>query len=103
MGGSMVQIIEGQDRHLHTDLFDSLFKTRFETFVLGRQWSLPSRHGREVDQYDDHRAVYFIDLDQDGFIQGSVRLTPTLTSSLTADYYPHLNKTALLLRDPFVL
>lgn len=99
----MVQIIRGNDRHLHPELFDRLFKARYETFVLGRRWSLPVSQGREIDQYDNSDAVYFLDFDDAGYLQGSVRLTPTLTSSLTADYYAHLCQTGDLLRDPFVL
>ena len=98
----MVQVIEGKDRNLYPELFDRLFRARYETFVLGRQWSLPARQGREIDQYDNNNAVYFVDFDDTGYLQGSVRLTPTLTSSLTADYYAHLCQTADLLRDPFI-
>jgi len=99
----MVQIIEGKDRHLYPELFDRLFRARYETFVIGRQWSLPTTQGREIDQYDNDDAVYLVDFDETGYLQGSVRLTPSVTSSLTADYYAHLCQTRDLLRDPFVL
>ena len=98
----MVQIIEGKDRHLNPELFDRMFRARYETFVVSRCWSLPARHGKEIDQYDNESAVYFVDFDEAGHLQGSVRLTPTMTDSLTADYYPHLCERAVMLRDPFV-
>jgi acyl-homoserine lactone synthase len=98
----MVEIVEGKDRALYPELFERLFKARYETFVLNRCWSLPTRCGKEIDQYDNDSAVYFVDFDEKGHLQGSVRLTPTLTGSLTADYYPHLSQGAVMLRDPFV-
>lgn len=99
----MVKIIEGRDRKNHAALFERLFRARYETFVVNRRWSLPARNGLEIDQYDTDQAVYFIDIDEVGHLQGAVRLTPTVSASLTADYYPHLSddkRTAL--RDPFV-
>jgi N-acyl-L-homoserine lactone synthetase len=98
----MVQVIEGKDRHSFPELFDRIFRARYETFVLAREWSLPARNGREIDQYDNDNAVYFVDFDETGHLQGSVRLTPTLTNSLTADYYSHLCQPAIALRDPFI-
>jgi acyl-homoserine lactone synthase len=101
----MLKIVEGRFRNSFPEFFDLIFRARYETFVLGRQWSLPvqfHRGDREVDQYDNDDAVYFADFDETGHLQGSLRLTPTVTSSLTADYFPHLCETAAIPRDPFV-
>ena len=98
----MVEIIEGKDKALYPDIFERIFKARYETFVLNRCWSLPTRCGKEIDQYDNDNAVYLVDFDRDGHLQGSVRLTPTVSSSLTADYYPHLCDEAFSPRDPFI-
>ncbi|MEM7192849.1 MAG: hypothetical protein AAF405_08325, partial [Pseudomonadota bacterium] len=43
-----------------------------------------------------------VDFDDAGYLQGAVRLTPTVSASLTADYYPHLSDGDVSLRDPFV-
>ena len=98
----MVRVIEGKDRARHADLFETLFRARYETFVVNRCWSLPARNGLEIDQYDTDQAVYFVDFDAAGHLQGAVRLTPTMSASLTADYYPHLSDGGTALRDPFV-
>jgi N-acyl-L-homoserine lactone synthetase len=98
----MVEIIEGKDKALYPDIFEKIFRARYETFVLNRCWSLPTRCGKEIDQYDNDSAVYFVDFDEEGHLQGSVRLTPTMTNSLTADYYPHLCAAAFSPRDPFI-
>ena len=98
----VVQIIEGKDKGRHQDLLATMFRARYEAFIVERGWSLPARHGLEVDQYDNDRSVYIVDLDDAGYLQGSVRLTPTVTDSLTADYYPHLSDSITELRDPCV-
>jgi len=86
----MIRIVRGSDRDKSADLFDDLFRLRYQVFVKGRGWSLPTNRGCETDQYDTDDTVYFIDLDQEGAIVGSVRITPTDRYSLLADYFPHL-------------
>jgi acyl-homoserine lactone synthase len=56
----------------------------------------------EIDQYDDDDAVYFLDLDDEDRIQGTVRMTPTAKSSLLADYFPHLVENGQSPRSPHV-
>jgi len=86
----VVAIITHTNSGVDQVCLDELFCLRHRVFVEGRGWSLPSRRDREVDQYDDRRAVYFVDRGPGGAIEASVRLTPTLHSSLLADYFPHL-------------
>ncbi|MCP4935228.1 MAG: GNAT family N-acetyltransferase [bacterium] len=86
----MVMIIRGKDRKEHQEYFDQLFKLRYKIFIEGRGWSLPTKQGLEIDQYDDEEAIYFLDLNEERKIEGTVRITPTEKSSLTADYFSHL-------------
>jgi len=83
-------ILYGYERDKYKSYFDQIFRLRYKVFIQQRGWSLPSKDGFEVDQYDTKDAVYFITLNSDGVIEGSVRLTPTVHSSLLADYFPHL-------------
>jgi acyl-homoserine lactone synthase len=83
-------ILYGHEHDKYKNLFDQIFRLRYKVFIQQRGWSLPSRGGFEIDQYDTNDAVYFITLDEDGLIEGSVRATPTVHSSLLADYFPHL-------------
>ncbi len=98
----MVLILKGSQRREHAALFDKLFRLRHQIFVRGRGWSLPSMQGMEIDQYDTDNAYYFLDLNDDGTIEGSVRMTPTMQSSLLADYFPHLVENGLSPRDPSI-
>lgn len=86
----MVIVLNGSERRKYPDYFDRLFRLRYRVFVQQRGWSLPAANDREIDQYDDNDAVYFLDLDEDANILGTVRMTPTTKSSLLADYFPHL-------------
>jgi acyl-homoserine lactone synthase len=87
---AMVIVLNGSERRKYPDYFDRLFRLRYRVFVQQRGWSLPVVNGREIDQYDNDDAVYFLDLDDDENIQSTVRMTPTIGSSLLADYFPHL-------------
>jgi acyl-homoserine lactone synthase len=86
----MIIVLRGDEREKNSKLFDQLFKLRHEVFVKGRGWSLPCGNGRETDQYDVDESVYFMDINSDGVIEGSVRASPTTKYSLLADYFPHL-------------
>jgi acyl-homoserine lactone synthase len=83
-------IIYGYEQSKYASTFEKMFRLRYDTFIRGRKWSLPSKNGLEVDQYDTNEAVYFLTLNSDASVEGCVRATPTIHSSLLADYFPHL-------------
>ena len=95
----MVYILHGSERKLQSGYFEKLARLRHRIFIEERGWSLPSRAGLEIDQYDIENAVYFVDFDAAGEITAHVRLTPTVEASLIADYFPHLNETGQSSRD----
>jgi acyl-homoserine lactone synthase len=98
----MIIVLNGSERRKHSDYFDQLFRLRHRIFVKQRGWPLPSVNSCEIDQYDTEDAVYFLDLDRDGAIQGTVRMTPTVKSSLLADYFPHLVENGQAPRSPHI-
>jgi len=98
----MVIVLNGSERRKHSDYFERLFRLRHQVFVKQRGWPLPSVNSFEIDQYDTEDAVYFLDLDAGGGIQGTVRMTPTVTSSLLADYFPHLIENGQAARSPHI-
>lgn len=98
----MCHIIYGHEQSKYSPHLDQLFRLRHKIFVQGRKWSLPSRNGYEIDQYDTDDAVYFISYSDDGSIEASVRMTPTTHSSLLADYFPHLIETGEAPRSPHI-
>jgi acyl-homoserine lactone synthase len=98
----MILCLRGNERTAHSRLFDQLFRLRHDIFIKGRGWSLPCGEGRETDQYDVEEAVYFLDVNDEGLIEGSVRATPTMKYSLLADYFPHLIENGMPARAPDV-
>lgn len=86
----MIQSLSGQRRTDQHELFRQLFKLRHKIFVSGRKWTLPTQNGMDIDQYDVPEAEYFVRQDDNGNVDCHVRLTPTRTHSLLADYFPHL-------------
>ena len=96
----MAIVLRGDQRNAYPDYFEKLFRLRHDIFIRGRGWSLPSSRGCETDQYDTDTAYYFLDLNDEGVIEGSVRLTPTMQSSLLADYFPHLVENGVSPRGP---
>jgi acyl-homoserine lactone synthase len=98
----MVIVLEGRDRRRQQTYFDQLFRLRHQIFIKGRGWSLPSVNDCEIDQYDVDDAVYLLDLNDEGMIQGSVRMTPSDKCSLLADYFPHLVENGESPRSPVV-
>ncbi len=97
----MILVLHGKEKEARRDLMDAIFRLRYEHFVVRRKWSLPSRDGCDIDQYDTIDAAYLIALDEiGGHIQGYARLNPTPQSSLLADLFPHLIETGEAPRGP---
>lgn len=94
--------MSGSERRIHAELFEQYFRLRHDVFIKGRGWSLPAGNGLEVDQYDDAAAVYFLDVSDEKRIQGAIRITPTVKSSLIADYFAHLVENGELPRSPTI-
>jgi acyl-homoserine lactone synthase len=98
----MITCIDQSNRNQHATLRRDLHKLRHKVFIEGRKWTLPIRGDLEIDQYDCDAAVYFCETDDDGAIRSHVRLTPTVTHSLMADYFPHLVNGRYSPRDPLI-
>jgi N-acyl-L-homoserine lactone synthetase len=96
----MIIVLKGSQRSEQRHYFDQHFRLRHQIFIKRRGWSLPSANGFEIDQYDTEDALYFLDLNDDDAIQGSIRITPTVKSSLLADYFPHLVENGSSIRAP---
>jgi len=98
----MIISLSGRERGQYRKHFDRLFRLRHDIFVVARQWTLPTHGDLEMDQYDTPDAQYFFSVDDDGETRSHVRLTPTLQSSLLADYFPHLVEGQDLPRGPTI-
>lgn len=88
---SRTVIVSASNASQHAKLLDDLAKVRYRLFVETLQWALPlASHGREVDQFDDERATYIVNLDLQGNIRAAVRLHDTTGPTLLTTVYKHL-------------
>jgi acyl-homoserine lactone synthase len=99
----MLYVIEGSQRRQLNYYFDRMFGLRHQVFIKELGWNLPaSRDDREIDQYDVDDTVYLLEMTDDDVLQGTVRLTPSMSCSLVADYFPHLIENGVPPRSPRV-
>jgi N-acyl-L-homoserine lactone synthetase len=99
----VILVLEGTQRAQLSYYFEMLFSLRHQIFIKEMGWNLPTSQGTyEIDDYDVDQATYIIDLIDDDVIQGAVRLTPSESCSLVADYFPHLIENGLSARSPLV-
>jgi acyl-homoserine lactone synthase len=103
MGAVMIFVLEGSQRRQLRYYFDRMFKLRHQIFIEELGWNLPKvRGGHEIDEYDVDDAVYLLEITEDDILQGTVRLTPSMSCSLVADYFPHLVECGVSARSPLV-
>jgi acyl-homoserine lactone synthase len=103
MGAIMIFVLEGSQRRQLRYYFDRMFKLRHQIFIEELGWNLPKARGdHEIDEYDVDEAVYLLDITDEDVLQGTVRLTPSMSCSLVADYFPHLVECDVSARSPLV-
>jgi acyl-homoserine lactone synthase len=99
----MIFVLEGSQRRQLGYYFEQMFSLRHRIFIRELGWNLPrSAADREIDEYDVDEAVYLLDITDNGALQGTVRLTPSVSCSLVADYFSHLVESDVPPRSPLV-
>ena len=73
----MITTLTNGDRERSAELFDQMFKSRSLVFYERLHWNVSVQDGWETDSYDDEDPVYILSLDENGRLQGSLRLLPT--------------------------
>jgi N-acyl-L-homoserine lactone synthetase len=85
MGAVMIFVLEGSQRRQLRYYFDRMFKLRHQIFIQELGWNLPKAHGDyEIDEYDVDETVYLLEITEEDVLQGTVRLTPSMSCSLVA-------------------
>ena len=87
----MIEIITKYNRHKYKHQLDQMYRQRYEVFVDQLKWHLPqAKNGLEIDEFDTEDTIYLISRDDQGNVQGSKRLIPTLKPHLMSEVFPHL-------------
>ena len=95
-------VLHGSERGSNKEFFDQMFGFRHEVFAKNRKPAASTLDAPGVDKYDDDDAIYFLELDADQRVRASMRITPTIKSSLIADHFPELIDKGKAARGPTI-
>jgi acyl-homoserine lactone synthase len=87
---TLVHLITAENRSSYSDILDVYYRARHNVFVTERGWrALDRGNGRDIDEYDDDRAIYLLAVDGDRLV-GGLRLYPTLLPHMISEAFSHL-------------
>jgi N-acyl-L-homoserine lactone synthetase len=79
----LAHIVTAANRHSYVALLDEMHRQRHEVFVLNKGWlDLTCADARERDEFDRDDVTYLLVVNDVGELEGSVRLTPSLSPHL---------------------
>jgi len=88
--GLMIHIVTPENQHLFRAEMEQAYRLRHRVFVEEMGWQdLQRPDGREIDQFDDERAVHMLYI-QGGAVLGYQRMLPSTRPHLLSDIFPHL-------------
>lgn len=86
----MIQIVTAENQHDFADALEQAYRLRHAVFVEEMKWEeLRKPDGREIDQFDDARALHMLYL-RDGTVLGYQRMLPTIRPHLLSEVMPEL-------------
>lgn len=68
----------------------AMYQLRYRIFKTRMDWAVHVTGDMEIDGYDALHPAYLTQLSEDGRVQGTVRLLPTLGSTMLRDTFPTL-------------
>jgi acyl-homoserine lactone synthase len=85
-----IHIVTAENIGAYRDAMEQAYRLRHAVFVEEMGWDdLRKPDGREIDQFDDGRAVHMIYID-DGRVVGYQRMLPSMRPHLLSEVLPHL-------------
>lgn len=86
----MIEIVTPENQHLYSDAMEQAYRLRHRVFVDEMGWKdLRKQDGREIDQFDDGRAVHMLYM-RDGTVLGYQRMLPSTQPHLLSQILPEL-------------
>ena len=86
----MLQLISPDRYGEFVDDLAEMHRLRYRIFKERLGWDVQVSGDMEVDEFDACRPVYLLQRDDDGRVQGCVRLLPTTGSTMLRDTFPAL-------------
>jgi acyl-homoserine lactone synthase len=86
----MIHIIDAGNIHQYREEMEQAYRLRHQVFVEEMKWEdLRKPDSREIDQFDDGRALHMLYI-QDGTVLGYQRMLPTTQPHLLSEVMPEL-------------
>jgi acyl-homoserine lactone synthase len=86
----VIHIVTAENAHLFRNEMEQAYRLRHRVFVDEKRWTdLARADGREIDQFDDGRAVHMLYLEK-GRLLGYQRMLPTTQPHLLSEVLPQL-------------
>jgi acyl homoserine lactone synthase len=95
-------VIRPNDAHPDQQMLHRMFRFRHRVFRERLGWEVESRHGLEIDRFDELQPVYMISHNPRREVTGSWRLLPTTGPYMLKDVFPALLQGELPPQDPTV-
>ena len=86
----MIRLIHGYELAKEAYLADQMFRLRAEIFHNRLGWQVSVSDGWEQDQFDQHNPLYALSVDENGELQGALRLLPTTGPHMLRDVFSEL-------------
>ena len=86
----MIRLITADDRGANLAAFIRMHQLRYRVFKTRLEWEVMTSGDMEADEFDAMRPVYVLHEDDEGEIDGCVRLLPTTGPYMLRDVFPAL-------------
>lgn len=99
----MIYLVDRRNRAAFADQLEQMYRQRHQVYVEKRGWKALARGDkREIDQFDNEDAVYLMKIDENGTVEGAVRLIDTTKPHLMRDVFSHIVTLGAIPNDPRV-
>ena len=98
----MIITVEPKDRQKHRSYMSDMFRLRARVFRDELGWDVEVHDGNEFDKYDTEEKVYLLSLNEQGVLDGALRLMPTSGPTLLTEVFSELVPSDMGLRSPHI-
>jgi acyl homoserine lactone synthase len=98
----MIKLIYGHDREKYPDLIDAMHRLRKQVFHDRLHWEVPVKGEWEIDDFDDEDPLYVLSIDNEGALQGALRLLPTTGPNMLRNVFSEITREAGPVENPQV-
>ncbi len=88
----MIKLIYGHERAKFPELVDAMHRLRKQVFHDRLRWDVRIKGDWEIDEFDDENPLYVLSIDNDGRLQGSLRLLPTVGPNMLRNVFYNITR-----------